>query len=211
MTKKQRASAIVSRLKEKYFDAECAIEYDKPWQLLFSARLAAQCTDARVNLVSIPLYEKYPTLEAFAGADLADLEAIIYSTGLYKAKARNLKSSAEMLLDHFGGRVPDTMDELLLLPGVGRKIANLVLGDVYGKPAIVADTHCIRLSNRFALCDSVNPQKVEEILKKLIAPDEQSNFCHRLVMYGREVCTARSPKCDFCILTDLCHFYRHGN
>jgi len=204
MTKKQRAGKIVELLKQKYDDAECTLEHEKPWQLLFSARLAAQCTDARVNIVSGPLYEKYPTLEAFACADTADLEAMIYSTGFYKIKARDLRAAAEMMLTRFGGKVPDTMDELLELPGVGRKIANLILGDVYGRPAVVADTHCIRLSNRFGLCGSKDPKKVEDGLRALVAPDEQNNFCHRLVMYGREVCTAKKPKCGNCMLSDLC-------
>jgi endonuclease-3 len=209
MTKKERAGAIVARLKEKYPNAVNALEHDKPWQLLFSARLAAQCTDVRVSIVSGPLYEKYPTLEAFAGADVADLEAMIYSTGFFRAKARNLKAAAEMLLTRFNGSVPDTMEDLLTLPGVGRKISNLILGDIYGKPAVVADTHCIRLSNRFGLCDSTDPKKVEFTLKKIIVPEEQSGFCHRLVFFGREICTARSPRCGVCVVSGLCEYQKN--
>lgn len=198
------ALELVSRLEKLYPDPRCTLDYEPAWQLLFSARLAAQCTDARVNIVAAVLYKDYPSLEAFAEADIADLERIIRPTGFYHVKARDLKACAEMLLKDFGGRVPDSMDELLKLPGVGRKIANLVLGDVYGKPAVVTDTHCIRLANRFGLCSSKDPYKVELALRELILPDKQSDFCHRLVLHGRAVCTARSPKCASCALFDCC-------
>ncbi len=199
-----RALAIVEKLKEIYPETDCSLTYKEPWQLLFSARLAAQCTDERVNQVAVPLYAKYPTLEAFANADLDELEAIIRPTGFFRIKARDLKNAAILLLSKFGGQVPHTMDELLEIPGVGRKVANLMLGDIYKQPAIVADTHCIRLSNRFGLCDSKDPKKVEFRLKELIPPEEQNDFCHRLVWYGRAVCTARSPKCHDCELFALC-------
>lgn len=202
MTEKERAAAIVAALEAIYPQAVCSLDYGEPWQLLFSARLAAQCTDKRVNEVSKTLYAKYPTLEAMANAELAELEEVVRSTGLFRMKAHDLKYGAAMLLSEYGGRVPDTMDELLTLPGVGRKIANLILGDVYGKPAVVTDTHCIRLSNRMGLCETKDPRKVESALSALIEPEKQNDFCHRLVLYGRDVCTARSPKCDGCALAD---------
>ncbi len=204
MNTKARALAIMEKLKEIYPEADCSLDYKEPWQLLFSARLAAQCTDERVNQVSIPLYEKYPTLEAFAEADLDELEAIIRPTGFFRVKARDLKNAAILLLSKFNGQVPQTMEELLEIPGVGRKVANLMLGDIYKKPAVVADTHCIRLSNRFGLCDSKDPKKVEFRLKELLPPEEQNDFCHRLVWFGRDVCTARNPKCHDCPLFELC-------
>ncbi len=201
-----RAAKIVSILEQEYPDPVCSLDYQEPWQLLFSARLAAQCTDKRVNIVSGPLYARFPTLEAMASASLDELEDLIRSTGFYHAKARDLKNASILLLSRFGGKVPDTMEELLLLPGVGRKVANLILGDVYGKPAIVADTHCIRLSNRMGLCDSKDPKKVEEQLRPIIAPEKSNDFCHRLVLHGRAICDARSPKCDLCALRHLCAF-----
>ena len=200
MTEKERAAAIVAALEGLYPQAMCSLDYGEPWQLLFSARLAAQCTDKRVNEVSQTLYTRYPTLEAMADADITELEEVVRSTGLFRAKAHDLKYGAAMLLSEFGGRVPDTMDALLKLPGVGRKIANLILGDVYGKPAIVADTHCIRLSNRMGFCDTKEPNRVETAWAAWIEPDKPNDFCHRLVLYGRDVCTARSPKCGECML-----------
>ena len=197
---KQRAAAVVEKLEKIYPEAVCSLDYREAWQLLFSARLAAQCTDKRVNEVAKDLYTKYPTLDAMANADLGELEAIVRPTGLFRTKAHDLKYGAVMLLSEYGGIVPDSMDELLKLPGVGRKIANLMLGDVYGKPAVVADTHCIRLSNRMGFCDSMDPKKVEMQLRGIIEPDKQNDFCHRLVLFGRDTCTARSPKCDTCPL-----------
>jgi endonuclease-3 len=204
MDKKQTALEIAEVLKKLYPDVSCSLEFGEPWQLLFSARLAAQCTDKRVNEVAKILYVKYKTLEDVASADIGELEATVKSTGFYHTKARDLKNSAIMLLSKFGGRVPDTMEELLTLPGVGRKIANLMLGDVYNRPAVVADTHCIRLSNRFGLCDSKDPKKVEFRLMELIPEKEQNDFCHRLVFHGRAICTARSPKCSACPLKCIC-------
>ena len=195
MDKKKKALKILEILKRLYPEACCSLEYAEPWQLLFSTRLAAQCTDKRVNIVAKELYVKYPSLEAFAQSDLDELEAIVKPTGFYRAKARDLRNCAIILLSKYGGELPSTMEELLTLPGIGRKTANLILGDVFGKSAIVADTHCIRLSNRFGLCDSKNPYKVELRLKELIPENEQSDFCHRLVLHGRAICTARAPKC----------------
>ena len=206
MNTSERAAAVVAMLETIYPDAVCSLDYAEPWQLLFSARLAAQCTDKRVNEVAKVLYTKYPTLEAMADADLTELEEVVHPTGLFRTKAHDLKYGAAMLLSEFGGRVPDTMDELLSLPGVGRKIANLMLGDVFGQPAVVADTHCIRLSNRMGFCNSKDPKKVEIQLRDLIEPEKQNDFCHRLVLFGRGVCTARSPKCESCPIfaAELC-------
>lgn len=200
MTERERAAAVISVLEEKYPDAVCTLDYGEPWQLLFSTRLAAQCTDLRVNEVAKVLYQKYPTLQAMADADLTELEEIVRPTGFFRMKAHDLKYGAIMLLTEFGGRVPDTMEELLRIPGVGRKVANLILGDVYGKPAVVTDTHCIRLANRMGFCDTKDPKKVEFALAAIVEPEKQSDFCHRLVMFGREVCSARSPKCEECPL-----------
>lgn len=200
MTEKERATEIVRILKNQYPDAECSLDYDEPWKLLFSARLAAQCTDKRVNEVARTLYTKYPTLAAIADADLSELEETIRPTGLFRTKARDLKACAIMLLSEFHGNVPDQMETLLQLPGIGRKIANLILGDIYGKPAIVTDTHCIRLTNRMGFCATKDPRKVENQLISLIEPEEQNDFCHRLVLHGRDVCTARIPHCENCVL-----------
>ncbi|MDR1736114.1 MAG: endonuclease III [Oscillospiraceae bacterium] len=204
MTKKARAQQIVTELKTLYTDAQCTLDYKTPWQLLFNTRLAAQCTDARVNQVAGPLYEALPTLDAFAHADEKLIEDYVRPCGFYHTKARDLKSCAQILLDDYRGRVPDTMEELLKLPGIGRKTASLVLGEVYGKPALVTDTHCIRLSNRLGLAESKDPYKVELALAKLIPEPEQLYFCHRLVHHGRAVCTARSPRCGECALAPLC-------
>ena len=200
MSEKVRAAKIVAALEALYPEAVCSLTYDEPWKLLFSARLAAQCTDKRVNEVAKTLYLKYPTLQAMADADLSELEETIRSTGLFRTKARDLKACAAMLLERFDGQVPDQMDELLTLPGVGRKIANLVLGDIYGKPAVVTDTHCIRLANRMGFCETKDALKVERALAALIEPGKQNDFCHRLVLFGRDVCTARSPHCETCVL-----------
>lgn len=206
MTKKQRAKEIIERLKKEYPDAGCTLDYDDAWKLLVSVRLAAQCTDARVNIVVKDLFERYPSVLALADAKTEDIEAIIRPCGLGKSKAKDISACMKMLRDEFGLKIPDTMEELLKLPGVGRKSANLILGDVYGRPAIVTDTHCIRLTNRMGLVDGIKePSKVEKELWKIIPPEEGSDFCHRLVYHGRDICTARTaPKCAQCCLCDIC-------
>ena len=206
MTKKQRTIEIINRLKAEYPDADCTLDYREAWKLLVSVRLAAQCTDARVNVVVKGLFEKYPDVEALAAADVADIEAIVKPCGLGHSKARDISACMKMLRDEYDGNVPEDFDALLKLPGVGRKSANLIMGDVFGKPAIVTDTHCIRLVNRMGLVDHIRePKKVEMALWKLVPPEEGSDFCHRLVYHGREVCTARThPYCDRCCLADIC-------
>ena len=198
--------AIVEELKKLYPEGLCSLQYPKPYELLFSVRLAAQCTDERVNMVTPALFARFPTLESLAQADPAEVETYIHSTGFFRAKARDIVAASRMLVEQYGGRVPDTMEELLKLPGVGRKTANLILGDIFGKPAIVCDTHCIRLCNRIGLVDNVKePAKVERELWKIIPPAEGNGFCHRLVDHGRAVCTARTkPYCDKCCLADVC-------
>lgn len=204
MTTKAYVNFIISKLKELYPQADCSLTYKHAYQLLFSVRLAAQCTDARVNIVTEELYSKFPTLQSFADADVEAIEAVVKPCGLFRTKARDIKLCAIDLINRFDGNVPDNMEELLSLPGVGRKTANLILGDVYNKPAIVADTHCIRLANRMGLANSKDPKKVEFQLKEIIPPAEQNMLCHRFVWHGRAVCSARSPKCDSCILVSQC-------
>lgn len=205
--KKIRAKKAVEVLKERYPDATCALEYGgDPWRLLVMGRLSAQCTDARVNIVCRELFRRFPDARAMADAPVAEIERLVFSCGVYKVKAQNIKDFSAIICEEFDGRVPDTMEALLTLPGVGRKIANLILGDIYGKPAIVADTHCIRISGRLGLCDSKTPEKVEKTLVGLVEPAEQSDFCHRLVLFGREVCDARKPKCDECPLRADCEY-----
>lgn len=206
MTKKQRALEIIERLKKEYPDAACTLDYEEAWKLLVSVRLAAQCTDARVNVIVKGLFEKYPDVNALAQAEVSDIEEIVRPCGLGKSKARDISACMKMLRDEYNGKVPDDFDALLKLPGVGRKSANLIMGDVFGRPAIVTDTHCIRLSNRMGLVDGIKePKKVEMALWKIIPPEEGSDFCHRLVIHGREVCTARTkPYCDKCCLADIC-------
>ena len=212
MTKKQKKeimAAIVERLKGVYPEATCALEWGGiPWRLLVMARLSAQCTDARVNIVCRELFGVYPTLDSLADAPLEDIENIVRPCGLFRTKADSIKRACTMLRDEFGGVVPDNMDDLLSLPGVGRKIANLILGDVYSKPALVADTHCIRICGRFGMysTEMKDPTKVEMTMKELIAPSEQSDFCHRIVQFGRDTCSARSPKCYNCPICDLCGY-----
>ena len=206
MRKKDLAREVIERLKKEYPDTGCSLEYQEPWKLLVSVRLAAQCTDARVNVVVQDLYKKYPDVDSLANAPVEEIEKIVRPCGLGNSKARDISACMRMLRDEFDGQVPDTMEELLKLPGVGRKSANLVLGDVYGKPAIVTDTHCIRLCNRIGLVDGIkDPKKVEMALWKIIPPEEGNDLCHRFVDHGREICTARTtPFCDKCCLKDVC-------
>ena len=206
MTKKQRALEIIKRLKAEYPDAGCTLDYEDAWKLLVSVRLAAQCTDERVNKIVPALYEKYPDVSSLAEAPVEEIEKIVKPCGLGASKARDISAFIKMLRDRYDCHVPDTMEELLKLPGVGRKSANLIMGDVYGKPAIVTDTHCIRLCNRMGLVDNIKePKKVEMALWKIIPPEEGSDLCHRLVYHGRAVCTARTkPYCDRCCLSDVC-------
>lgn len=206
-TKKQKlALEVIERLREEYPDAECTLDYDQAWKLLIGVRLAAQCTDERVNIVVEKLYEKFPDVDALADADVAEIEEIVRPCGLGKSKATDISACMKILKEQYGGQIPKTFDELLKLPGVGRKSANLIMGDVFGEPAIVTDTHCIRLVNRIGLVDGIKePKKVEMELWKIIPPEEGSDFCHRLVYHGREVCTARTkPHCDRCCLADIC-------
>ena len=206
MTKKKLALEVIERLKNEYPDAACTLDYDDAWKLLVSVRLAAQCTDARVNVVVEGLFDKYPSVAALAEADVDDIESIVRPCGLGRSKARDISACMKMLHEKYNDTVPDDFDELLKLPGVGRKSANLIMGDVFGKPAIVTDTHCIRLANRIGLVDNIkDPKKVEMALWKIIPPEEGSDLCHRLVIHGREVCTARTaPYCDRCCLADIC-------
>lgn len=206
MTKKQRTLEIIERLKQEYPDSDCTLDYDQAWKLLVSVRLAAQCTDARVNVVVEELYGVFPDIDALAQAPVDEIEKIVRPCGLGKIKARDINACMKMLRDEYGGKVPDDFQKLLALPGVGRKSANLIMGDVFGKPAIVTDTHCIRLVNRMGLVDGIkDPKKVEMALWKLVPPEEGSDFCHRLVYHGREVCTARTkPACDKCCLEGIC-------
>ena len=203
--------AIVEALKKLYPDGVCSLDYEKDYELLFSVRLAAQCTDERVNKVTPALFARFPTLEALAEADVAEVEQYIHSTGFFRAKARDIVLASQMILREYGGKVPDTMEALLKLPGVGRKSANLIMGDVFGKPAIVTDTHCIRLCNKIGLVDGIKePQKVEMALWKIIPPEEGSDLCHRFVMHGRAVCNARKPECEKCCLKDICRTAREA-
>ncbi len=203
----RKTNAIVEALEALYPDPTCALQYEgDPWRLLVMGRLSAQCTDARVNTVCKELFRVYPDCAAMAEADLPTLEKLVFSCGVYKVKAANIRDFSRILHRDYGGGVPDTMEALLTLPGVGRKIANLILGDIYHKPAIVADTHCIRISNRLGLCDTKDPHKVELALIPLVPPEKSPDFCHRLVWFGRDVCTAKNPACETCPLRerDLC-------
>ena len=206
MEKQEMALEVINRLKEEYPDADCTLDYNEAWKLLVSVRLAAQCTDARVNIVVEKLYEKYPDVDALAKAEPEQIEEIVRPCGLGKSKSRDISACMRMLKEKYNGKVPDDFNELLKLPGVGRKSANLIMGDVFGKPAIVTDTHCIRLTNRMGLVDGIKePKKVEMALWKIIPPEEGSEFCHRLVYHGREVCSARTkPHCEQCCLNDIC-------
>ena len=201
----EKVAAIIEILKDRYPAALCALHYDKDYELMISVRLSAQCTDARVNQVTPALFAAYPTLEAMANADIADVENYVRSCGFYKHKARDIVLACQMLLTEFGGKVPDNMESLLRLPGVGRKTANLLLGDIYGVPgSVVCDTHCIRICGRLGLTTGKEPEKVEQQLRAILPPEESSDFCHRLVLFGRDVCTARSPRCGECPLSMYC-------
>ena len=205
MTKKQLAVAIIERLEEEYPDPLCSLTYKEPWQLLIAVRLSAQCTDARVNIVTKDLFAAYPTMNAIATADPDDLTNLVRPCGLGPSKAKDIRATMGILLEKYDGRVPDTMDELLALPGVGRKSANLILGDVYGQPAYVTDTHCIRITGRMGLTDgSDDPKKVEDQLRKVLPPDKSNDFCHRMVLHGRAICTSRTAHCEKCCCADVC-------
>ena len=200
----QRVAGVVAALKTAYPKALCALHYDKDYELMIAVRLSAQCTDARVNLVTPALFARFPTLDAFAGADVAEVEDYVRSCGFYRHKAQDIVLACRMLRDEYGGRVPDSMEALLRLPGVGRKTANLLLGDLYGRPAVVCDTHCIRICGRLGLTTGKDPAKVEQQLWKILPPEESSDFCHRLVLHGRAVCDARKPDCGRCTLAPFC-------
>ena len=209
MRTQQQVNEIVRLLLAEYPEASCTLDYDKAYELLFSVRLAAQCTDERVNMITPALFERFPTLEAFAEADVEEVEKYVHSCGFYRAKARDIVACAQVLLERHGGRVPDTMEELTALPGVGRKTANLILGDVYRVPgSVVVDTHCIRLSNRLGLVDNLKePEKIERELRKVLPPESSSDFCHCIVLHGRAVCDARKPLCETCCLRHLCQHF----
>jgi len=205
-----RMELVIARLEGIYPEAVCALNYEgDPWRLLVMGRLSAQCTDARVNIVCQELFAKYPDCRAMAEGDIEEIERIVRPCGLFRTKAESIKRASEMILNDYGGRVPDTMEELLTLPGVGRKIANLILGDIYKKPAVVCDTHCIRICGRLGFYQESlkDPTKIEFKLKEIIAPEKGSDFCHRIVNFGRDVCTARSPRCTECPMSDLCDRY----
>ena len=204
MTKKQRAVLLIEALKKEYPDAICSLTADNPFELLVATRLSAQCTDARVNLVTPALFSKYRTLDDYVNADVKDIEEIIHSCGFYHGKARDIIEMARGVRDRFGGVVPDNIEDLTSLQGVGRKTANLIVGDVYKKPAVVADTHLIRLTNRMGLVDTKDPKKVEMELKKILPPEESNDFCHRCVLHGRAVCTSRKAYCEKCSLNEYC-------
>ena len=212
MKTKADVLSIIAELKKLYPDGICSLDYPKPYELLFSVRLAAQCTDERVNMVTPALFARFPTLESLAEADISEVETYIHSTGFFRAKARDIVGAARMMLDEYGGKVPDNMDDLLKLPGVGRKTANLILGDVYHQPGVVvADTHCIRISGKLGLTDGTkDPAKVETQLRKVLPPEESNDFCHRLVLHGRAVCMARRPDCQNCTLRPWCDFFKKG-
>ncbi len=207
MTRKEITRLACEELEKLYPDIDCTLDYSKPYELMFAARLAAQCTDARVNIVTKTLFVKYPSIQAFADADLAELEQDVKPCGFYHTKAKSLKEMAQKLIDDFGGEVPDTMEELLSLPGIGRKTANLMLGDVFGKPAVVTDTHCIRITGRLGMTSNKEPAKVEKDLVKLLPPEISNHFCHQTVRFGRDICRARSPKCGECTLNYFCKYY----
>ena len=203
----EKVNSIIDILEARYPDALCALHYEKDYELMIAVRLSAQCTDARVNLVTPALFAAYPTLEAFAAAEFADVENYVHSCGFYRQKAKDIVQACRMLIDEYGSKVPDTMEELLKLPGVGRKTANLLMGDLYGIPgSIVCDTHCIRICGKLGLSEGKDPEKVERQLRKILPPEKSSDFCHRIVLFGRDICTARSPKCTECPLAIYCKY-----
>ncbi len=207
MDSKERALLAIEALKKEYPDVICSLVYTEPLQLLIATRLAAQCTDARVNMVTPALFERFKTAEDFAEADISEVEKYIHSCGLYKTKARDIVAMCQMLVSDFGGVVPDTIEKLIKLPGVGRKTANLVVGDIFGKPAVVVDTHCIRITSRLGFHSIKDATKIEKILRDVLPPEESNDFCHRLVLHGRAVCDARKPKCDECCMNGFCEYY----
>lgn len=209
--RKKLADEVVTRLEKLYPEAQCSLVYEKPYELLISVRLSAQCTDARVNIVTKELFKKFPTLESFATAELSEVEDIVRPCGLFHTKAKSIIELSRMLIEDFSGRVPDNMDDLLRLPGVGRKTANLILGDVYKQPAVVTDTHCIRICGKIGLSEGKEPEKVERQLREVLPMDRASDFCHRLVNFGRDICSARNPKCGACPLCDICGDYIKRN
>lgn len=204
MRKKEIALAAVESLHHAYPDAKCSLDYQTPLQLLVATRLSAQCTDVRVNLVTPALFERFPDAESLANAEVSEVASYIQSCGLYKTKSKDLVAMAQMLVRDFGGEVPDNLDDLVKLPGIGRKTANLICGDVYGKPAVVVDTHCIRITARLGLHSETDQHKIENALRKLLPPEESNDFCHRLVLHGRAVCTARKPRCTECCMNRFC-------
>lgn len=206
MTLKEKTALTVTALEGFYPEAQCALKSDEPWQLLIAVRLSAQCTDKRVNMVTPALFQRFPTIESMADANENEIGEYIKSCGLYKTKAKDIKEMCIEIISRYGGKVPDTIEELVTLPGVGRKTANLIVGDVYHKPAVVVDTHFIRLSNRLGLVSSKNPEVIEREMKALLDPAKSNSFCHRIVMFGRDVCDARNPKCDGCVLSHLCDY-----
>ena len=204
--RKKAAKEMISLLKEEYPEVKCALTYTHPHELLIATRLSAQCTDKRVNMVTPALFERYPDIDSFAEAKISDVEELIRTCGLFKTKAQDIVKMCQMLRDIYGGKVPDSIEELTTLPGVGRKTANLIVGDLYGQPAYVCDTHVIRLTNRLGLSDTKDAGKVEKQLREVIPPEESLNFCHRLVWHGRGVCSAQSPKCEVCVLKEICRY-----
>lgn len=211
MTKKEKIDFIINELNKLYPDAKCSLTYSSPHELLIATRLSAQCTDERVNKVTPELFEKYPTLESLANADFDDICKIIHSCGFFRGKAKSIIEMSNQLINEYNGVVPDNIEDLTKLSGIGRKTANLICGDIYGKPAIIADTHCIRISRKLGLTDSDDPKKVEMQLKKIIPPSEQTKLCHNLVHHGRAICSARSPKCTECTLSKICSFFNKNN